>query len=211
MKGLARVVIMTLGFVVVPYTTAGAVTCSIVAGDLQYVSSSFGAPPEGAQMTPLTPVAGAFRTGAAATTLSRVTFAAASLESTNGYVNVEIWSDNGTGTAPSQLIGLIRRHTVVGTYSAATPVFIVSAIPSTSSPAIRLSPSTTYWIVLSDASDAPLGVPVTVWQGMTSAFVPATTNILPGFSAGVGTPAAAWTTSAALAALTPLFEVRGCV
>jgi hypothetical protein len=210
MKGLAKLVIISLGFVVVPCGTAGAVTCPIVAGDLQYMTSSFGAPPTGAQVTPLTPAAGAFRTRTTATTLSMVSFAASSVLSTNGYVNVEIWSDNGAGTAPSHLIALIRRHAVVPAYTAATPVFLVSALPSTSSPAIRLSPSTTYWIVLSDASDAPVGVPVTVWHGVASATLPATTNILPGFSAGVGTPAAAWAPSAALAALTPLFEVRAC-
>ncbi|HTJ75401.1 MAG TPA: hypothetical protein VL337_08550 [Acidimicrobiales bacterium] len=63
--------------------------------------------------------------------------------------------------------------------------------------------------MLSEASDAPLTVPVTTWQGVPTSSITTTTNIDPGYS--VGTAAAGvWTSSAALAEVTPLFEVRPC-
>ena len=216
MKRSAKLVVVPFWFglgvvAALPVPANAATTClgKIVASDLHYTTSGFGSPTMGTAFTPGTSVGGSFRTGATATNLKGVSFAAVATGSTNGYVNVDIWSDNGTGAAPGHSIALIKRHVVIGAYSAITPLYVVTAKPATTAPDIPLAASTRYWIVLSDASDAPLTVPATTWQGAPSTLIPATTNVDPGYSVGTAATGT-WTSSAALAALTPFLEVRAC-
>lgn len=212
MKALVKLVVVPiwvgLGVVTALAPPASAATCvgRVVASDMSYTSA--GSPAEGQLFVPGALVGGSFHMGAVAKTLKGVTYGAVATGSSNGYVNVDIWADNGTGTAPGRWIALIKRHTVVGQSSAATPIYLVSAVARTAPP-ILLSPSTTYWIVLSDSSDAPTGTPPVTWEGVRTSVLPATTNIGPGYSVG-STATGTWTSSAALGALTPFLEVRAC-
>jgi len=216
MKRLAKLVVVPFWFglgvvAALPVPAHAATTCigKVVASDLALTKSTLGSPAQGAVFLPGTPVAGSFRTGATGANLKGVSFTAVATGSTNGYVDVDIWSDNGTGTAPGHSLSLIKRHVVIGAYSVATPLYIVTAKPAATAPAIPLAASTRYWIVLSDASDAPPTVAPTTWVGAATSTVPATDNIDPGYSVGT-TLTGTWTSSAPLAAATPLLEVRAC-
>lgn len=212
MKRLWMVFVLALGVVVVPSVPANATGCPAIASDLSFVSTAFGSPPLGATMTQAQPLAASFRTGLAKTSLSGVTFAASvppsPTASTNGYVSLDIWSDNGTGMAPGSHVGLIKRHAVVGVYSTATPVYIVTAKLDSTAPAIILKPSSTYWLAMSDAGDAPSGTSPVTWQASTG--VPASSHINPGYSVGTTVSTATTWAPNPGGTLTPLFEVRAC-
>lgn len=184
---------------------AGASACPIQAGNLGELNVSFGAPPTGPPVAAPVAVAGGFTTGPVATQLSAVTVALTSVASTNGYVDLDLWADDGTGTAPGEFVVTVRRHLVVAPWSPETPVVQLVAIPQSG---VTLAPNSTYWVVLKIASDAPVGTPATVWKTVVPASAP-TTGIVAGHCTGTSGPWAC-TTSVPVPVSSLLFEVRAC-